>query len=150
MPVASTHTPIGRLGVVEEDGHITALHWRSTGTDRSPLLDEATRQIDAYFDKRLRRFDLPLAPAGGAFQKDVYRIMSAIPLGETMTYGEIARELGTYAQPVGQACGSNPIPVIIPCHRVLSSTGLGGFSGMGGVETKIALLKHEDAYPFLI
>ena len=75
--------------------------------------------------------------------------MSAIPFGETRTYGELAAELGTSPQPLGNACGANSIPIIIPCHRVLSATGLGGFSGRGGVETKAQLLKHENAYPFL-
>jgi methylated-DNA-[protein]-cysteine S-methyltransferase len=76
--------------------------------------------------------------------------MSAIPLGETRTYGDLARELGAAAQPVGNACGANPIPVIIPCHRVLGANGLGGFSGSGGVETKVALLRHEGAAGLLI
>lgn len=76
--------------------------------------------------------------------------MLEIPLGETRTYGDIARDLGAPPQPVGNACGSNPIPVIIPCHRVLGAKGLGGFSGAGGVETKVALLKHEGAAGLLI
>ena len=66
------------------------------------------------------------------------------------TNGEIAKALGTSAQPVGQACGGNPIPIVIPCHRVVSATGLGGFSGAGGVETKIALLRLEGGFRFLL
>ena len=76
--------------------------------------------------------------------------MLAIPLGQTRTYGDIAKDLETYGQPVGQACGANTIPIIVPCHRVLSATGIGGFSGEGGVETKIRLLKHEGGYPYLL
>lgn len=76
--------------------------------------------------------------------------MLAIPLGEIRTYGDIAKALGTPAQPVGNACGANPIPVIIPCHRVLAASSLGGFSGMGGIETKVALLRHEGAAGLLI
>ena len=76
--------------------------------------------------------------------------MYAIPLGETRTYGDLAIELGQAPQTVGQACGANPIPVVIPCHRVLSANGLGGFSGAGGVETKVALLRHERAASLLI
>jgi methylated-DNA-[protein]-cysteine S-methyltransferase len=106
--------------------------------------------LKAYFAGELKEFDLPLKPSGNDFQQVVCKAMSAIPYGSTRTYGEIAEELGTYGQPVGQACGANPIPVIIPCHRVLSANGLGGFSAEGGVETKIALLKHENAYPFLV
>ena len=76
--------------------------------------------------------------------------MCAIPYGETMEYGEIARKLGSMPQPVGNACGRNSIPIIIPCHRVVGASGLGGFSAPGGVETKVALLKHEGAYGLLI
>jgi len=71
--------------------------------------------------------------------------MQAIPLGDTRTYGEIARDVGASAQSVGQACGRNPIPIIIPCHRVMGAQGLTGFSAPGGVETKVALLRHEGA-----
>ena len=150
MPATSIETPVGRLGLVENDGHIVKLSWNSDAGDETPLLNEARDQVAAYFAGNLQHFDLPLAPAGSDFQKAVFAIMSAIPMGETMTYGQIAKKLETFAQPVGQACGANPIPVIIPCHRVLSSSGLGGFSGAGGVETKISLLRHENAYPFLI
>ena len=76
--------------------------------------------------------------------------MSAIPRGETRTYGDIATELNVPAQPIGQACGSNPIPVIIPCHRVVGADGLGGFSGDGGVEMKVQLLRLEGAYSLLL
>ena len=76
--------------------------------------------------------------------------MQSIPFGETLTYGEIAKRLGVPAQAVGQACGGNPIPVIIPCHRVLGATSLGGYSGEGGVETKVWLLRHEGAAGLLI
>uniref|UniRef100_UPI003EC0E69D methylated-DNA--[protein]-cysteine S-methyltransferase n=1 Tax=Primorskyibacter sedentarius TaxID=745311 RepID=UPI003EC0E69D len=76
--------------------------------------------------------------------------MSAIPFGETRTYGEIAKALGAPAQAIGQACGGNPIPLIIPCHRVLAASNLGGFSGRHGIETKVWLLKHEGAASLLI
>ena len=76
--------------------------------------------------------------------------MQAIPKGSTRSYGEIAKDLGVPPQPVGQACGANPIPVIIPCHRVVGGEGIGGFSGSGGVETKIKLLRFEGAYSLLL
>ena len=76
--------------------------------------------------------------------------MQDIPFGEVLTYGEVAKKLGVPAQPVGQACGSNPIPVIIPCHRIVGTGNLGGFSGIGGVETKVELLRHEGANAQLI
>ncbi len=144
-------TQFGRLGIEETDGAITRLVWngRDDAPD-TPLLQEAATQLRAYDERRLQRFDLPFRIAGSEFQRQVCEIMYAIPLGETLTYGDIARQLGQPAQPVGQACGANPIPVIIPCHRVLSATGLGGFSGDGGIETKVALLRHEGAASLLI
>ena len=76
--------------------------------------------------------------------------MLRIPFGETRTYGDLARDLDTPAQAIGQACGGNPIPLVIPCHRVLAARSLGGFSGGAGIETKVALLKHEGAAGLLI
>ena len=76
--------------------------------------------------------------------------MVAIPLGETRTYGDLSRALGAPAQAIGQACGANPIPILIPCHRILGAKALGGFSAPGGVETKVWLLKHEGAASLLI
>jgi len=149
--IAVAHTRFGRLGVENEGEHIIALHWNAVPQGAgSALLDEAVAQLMAYDAGKLTAFDLPLAPKGSEFQQSVFRAMSAIPFGATLTYGEIAKALGCPAQPVGQACGANPIPVIIPCHRVLSKNGLGGFSGFGGVESKIALLKHEGGFPFLL
>ena len=151
MPVANFDTPVGRVCLVEEDGHITRVTWKERAEDDvTPLLAEALKQLEAYFDNKLDAFDLPLAPRGTDFQQQVYEAMKRIPLGETTTYGTIAKELGVPAQPVGQACGSNPIPIIIPCHRVLAAEGLGGFSGAGGVETKVQLLRHEGAYSLLL
>ncbi len=154
MSTCKVETKLGPLCLVEENGAITRLLWHACpeGADNagSPLLERAKAQLEAYFAGDLDRFDLPLAPAGTEFQQQVYRAMLSIPKGETRTYGDIAGELGVAAQPVGQACGSNPIPVIIPCHRVVASDGLGGFSGCGGVETKILLLQHEGAYSLLL
>ncbi len=148
-------TPIGTLTVTERDGAITKLLWnrdKVTGmpSEETALLREATAQLQAYFDGNLARFDLPLKLSVSEFERQVQEAMLAIPLGQTRTYGDIARELGTYGQPVGQACGNNSIPIIVPCHRVLSATGLGGYSGEGGIEMKIHLLKHEGGYPFLV
>lgn len=151
MPLATLDTPLGRLAIEEAGGAIMRVFWSDReDADETPLLAAARAQLAAYFDGRLRRFDLPLAPAADTFQTAVRAAMLAIPYGETRTYGEIARDLGTYGQPVGAACGANPLPVIVPCHRVLSATGLGGYSGRGGVETKIALLKLEGGYRLLL
>jgi len=151
MPAAHLNSPVGPLTVFEGPSGITRLAWSSEGgTAETPLLQEAVAQLDAYFSGRLQAFDLPLDPPGSAFQRQVCARMSAIPFGETRTYGDLAHDLGVAAQPIGQACGANPIPVIIPCHRVLGANGLGGFSGEGGVETKVWLLKHEGAAGLLI
>ncbi len=151
MPSASIETTVGPLCVTVDSGAITRLDWRMA-RDGEPceVTREAIAQLTAYFAGELKNFDLPLAPAGNPLQQGVFQAMLDIPYGETRTYGEIAKELGTYGQPVGQACGANPIPVIIPCHRVLSATGLGGYSGEGGLDTKITLLKLEGGYPFLL
>lgn len=147
----AVETQFGRLGVEETDGAITRLVWNGRDDNpETPLLQEAAAQLTAYDQGSLERFDLPYHVAGSEFQKQVCDLMFAIPLGETRTYGDIAQELGQPAQPVGQACGANPIPVIIPCHRVLAANGLGGFSGDGGIETKVALLRHERAAGLLI
>lgn len=151
MPVIAVDTPVGRLGIAERDGAIVQVSWSAPAQgEPTALLTEASRQIAAYFAGQIEEFDLPLDPGGNDLERQVFDAMRAIPYGQTRTYGEIARDLGTYGQPVGQACGANPIPVIIPCHRVLSATGLGGYSGQGGIETKIALLKLEGGYPFLL
>lgn len=150
MSRLSVETLLGRFTLTEKSGAVVALGWGGEGTDETPLLREAARQIAAYAAGALREFDLPLAPAGGALQQATMAEMRAIPFGETRTYGEIAARLGAPAQAVGRACGANPIPVIIPCHRVTGAAGLGGFSGRGGVETKIRLLRHEGAYSLLI
>jgi methylated-DNA-[protein]-cysteine S-methyltransferase len=93
-------------------------------------------------------FDLPLNPPGSDFQKKVCFAMVAIPGGQTKSYGEIAKNIESSAQAVGNACGLNPIPIIIPCHRVLAAgKEMGGFSGLGGLDTKRALLNLEDAMP---
>ncbi|WP_050523095.1 methylated-DNA--[protein]-cysteine S-methyltransferase [Pseudorhodobacter wandonensis] len=149
MPQAVFHSPFGLFSVVEENGLITRLDWASRRSDPTALLREACRQLDEYFAGERTAFDLPL-DFGTGFQEQMRRAMFAIPFGQTRTYGELAKTLGRPAQAIGQACGANPIPIFIPCHRVLAASGLGGFSAPGGVETKIALLKLEGAGGFLL
>lgn len=147
---AVLYGPLGPMTLRESNGCVTALDWQDDGGgEGSALLSEACRQLSAYFDGRLRVFDLPL-DHGTGFQGQVRRAMSAIRFGQTRTYGDIAREIGAPAQAVGQACGANPVPILIPCHRVLGAKGLGGFSAIGGVETKVFLLKLERAASLLI
>jgi len=148
---ASIPSPYGSLKVSEHDDAIIAIDWEEpehVGT--SDLLEETARQIAAYFEGDLKDFDLPLKPGGDAFQQSVCKLISAIPYGETSTYGAIAEKLDTYGQPIGRACGMNTIPIIIPCHRVLAANGIGGYSGDGGVERKIELLKLEGGFPYLL
>ena len=149
MKQAVFHSPFGPFSVVEEAGLITRIDWTSRRSDPTPLLREACRQLGEYFDGTRQSFDLPL-DFGTGFQEQMRRAMAAIPYGETRTYGDLARDLGRPAQAIGQACGANPVPILIPCHRVLGASGLGGFSAPGGVETKIALLKLEGAGGLLI
>ncbi|WP_305988733.1 methylated-DNA--[protein]-cysteine S-methyltransferase [Roseibium sp. MMSF_3544] len=151
MPVTEIETWLGRLSIHEADGAVTRLQWNGQPSqEETPLLKEAAAQVEAYLEGKLKVFDLPLAPKGGELHQAVFQAMLAIPYGQTRTYGDVAKELNTYGQPVGQACGANPIPIIIPCHRILSANGLGGYSGEGGTDTKIALLKMEGGYPFLV
>lgn len=149
--IACVDSPVGRLTLTERDGAITALEWRDEDAPpETELMRQAAGQLAAYFAGDLTEFTLPLAPRGSPFQQQFYRALCAIPHGQTRTYGDLASVLGVSAQAIGQACGANPIPILIPCHRVLSSTGLGGFSGAGGVDTKVALLKLEGAASLLI
>ncbi|WP_163846335.1 methylated-DNA--[protein]-cysteine S-methyltransferase [Pseudooceanicola aestuarii] len=151
MATTCIPTPTGPLYVTAEGEVITRVTWRPQPvTEGADLLDQARIQLDAYFAGTRHAFDLPLEVRGSDLQKRVCAAMRAIPFGETTTYGAISRALGVPAQAIGQACGGNPMPVIIPCHRVLGATGLGGFSGEGGVETKVALLRHEGAAGLLI
>ena len=140
------NSPLGPLTVFEETGAVVALEWgRAAAGPETPLLIEARKQLDAYFDGRLTRFDLPLRPAGTAFQKSVWTLMAEIPFGAVRTYGDLAVDLGSGPRAVGGACGRNPIPIVIPCHRVVGGGGLGGYTGLGGIDTKGALLRLEGA-----
>ena len=148
---AGLETEIGRLGLVALSGSITRLIWQCDAPEaESGELFEASRQLKRYFAGALTAFDLPLRPHGSEFAQKVWIAMLGIPYGETRTYGELAREVGGSAQSVGNACGSNPIPIIIPCHRVVAANGLGGYSGEGGIDMKIRLLRLENAIPNLI
>lgn len=142
--VLAIDSPVGRLRLTEQGGALTEVAWADAAA-RAPtaLLDEAARQIAAYFDGQLTAFDLPLAPAGTGFRQSVWGQMCEIPYGETRTYNDLAKALKTSPRPVGGACGANPIPIVIPCHRVTASAGPGGYSGGNGLETKHYLLDLE-------
>jgi len=147
MSQLSMHTPIIDITITELDGHIIALDWGwSPFQETSSLLQEAKRQLDLYFDGELTEFDLPVSPMGTRHQEKVWQSMMEIPCGETLTYGEMAKKIGSGSQAVGTACGRNPIPILVPCHRILAAGGkMGGYSGDGGLYTKRALLVLEGA-----
>jgi methylated-DNA-[protein]-cysteine S-methyltransferase len=145
-------TPIGTFGIAADAGEVTALHFGGIGrqpiaADPQPVLREAAEQLSAYFAGELTDFDVALAvPHGSGFEKAVWKAIAAIPYGETTTYGEIARAVGggtvDAARAVGTACNHNPVPVIVPCHRVIGAGGkLVGFGG--GLDRKRFLLQLE-------
>src|SRR5262249_10548211 len=114
----------------------------------SKVLDETCRQLDAYFSGKLRDFDLPLAPEGTDFQLRVWKALEGIPFGQTYSYSKIAEVIGSpkAVRAVGAANGRNPLPIVIPCHRVIGANGsLTGFGG--GMERKEMLLRLEGALP---
>jgi methylated-DNA-[protein]-cysteine S-methyltransferase len=150
MSICYINSPVGRLALEADDDCVTSVRWASPGerasrpAKASPVLKEAARQLDCYFARKLRRFDLPLAARGTDHQKRVWSMMSKIPFGETATYGGMAAALGSGPRAVGMACGRNPLPIIVPCHRVLASGGKeGGYSGGRGLPTKHQLLALE-------
>ena len=147
--------PVVRLAVAADEQGLRAIHflegpgrlppdpeWRRADRDRH--LRAATRELRAYFAGELRQFSLALAPAGTPFQLDVWRALAAIPYGETTSYGELAKRIGRgkAVRAVGAANGSNPLPIVLPCHRVIGSNGsLTGYGG--GLSIKRALLALE-------
>jgi methylated-DNA-[protein]-cysteine S-methyltransferase len=150
MPQLSLHTPLGDLTLSEEDGAIVALDWgRGRDQQPTPLLLRGRDQLQDYFDGVRTSFDLPLAPHGTAFQRRVWDALCTIPAGQTRSYLDIARQVGCRAaRAIGQANGANPIPLLIPCHRVVAADGsLGGYSGGEGEATKRHLLDLERTAP---
>lgn len=143
----SIESPIGPLEIVEDGAAIIRLHIGKNEpgpVNTTPLLEEAKMQLNAYFSHERTTFDLPLAPAATEFQNKMRAYMVAIPIGETRSYGDAAKSLMSAPRAVGQACGRNPIPIIVPCHRIIAATGqLGGFSGGDGPPTKHLLLGLE-------
>ncbi len=128
----------------EHDGAIVAIDWGwGRDQDETALLARARDQMFAYLDGELAAFDLPLAPAGTPYQLRVWAALLDIPYGATRTYADIARVAGGGPRSVGAANARNPIPIVIPCHRVLATGGIGGYSGGDGLPTKLALLNLE-------
>ncbi|HXZ60028.1 MAG TPA: methylated-DNA--[protein]-cysteine S-methyltransferase [Steroidobacteraceae bacterium] len=148
-----TDSPVGRLLLAGDAQALTRVHFQAGPHPRTPPPEwrheaapftEAIRQLAEYFAGARRAFSVPLTIAGSEFQRSVWQALRAIPYGETISYGELARRVGSVPRAVGLANGANPLPIIIPCHRVIGADGsLTGFGG--GLAVKRALLELEDA-----
>jgi len=150
MPASHLDTPTGRVRVVSDGGAIVEITWLAPGAivappEEDPVSRETAAQLEAYFAGHLTAFDVPIRFRGGSvFERAIWMAMCEIPCGETRTYGDLAAVTGGVARAVGGACGRNPIPIVVPCHRVVGSGGkLVGFSGAEGVATKQWLLDFE-------
>jgi methylated-DNA-[protein]-cysteine S-methyltransferase len=147
--------PFGTLGISTDGTHVTGIRYLAPSIPakapkRNTIAFLACVQIQAYLDNPGYEFDLPLRLAGTRHRLSVWEAMQRIPAGATRTYGDLARELGTSARAVGGACGANPIPLVVPCHRVIAAGGaIGGFMGERGegfeLNIKRWLLEHEGA-----
>lgn len=152
-------TPVGVVGVLSDGAAIRRVTWITTppaGADIAPdpLLSEALAQLEAYFDGRLTRFDVPvdLGDQTVTTRAVLTALYETVGHGETLTYGALAARSGTTvpARGIGSIMGANPVPLIVPCHRVVAGDGLGGYSGGEpgqGLQTKRWLLEHEGALP---
>lgn len=149
--IAYYKSPIGFIELVEEDGALTAASFKdeqkNNATASTPLFEKAMQQLDAYFEGKLQQFDLPLRPAGTAFQQTVWNQLKQIPFAETITYLHMAKRLGNVKaiRAAASANGKNPLAIIIPCHRVVGADGkLTGYAG--GLHRKQWLLEHEAKF----
>lgn len=150
--IACLAMPFGKLGVRLEAGALSNLEFMPAKTaacsSDEPLVRTLQAQLQAYLANPAHRFDIPLRLQGTPFRQRVWQTLMQIPVGETRTYGDIARQLDSSPRAVGQALGDNPVPIIVPCHRVVSSSGLGGFNhhdSGAALDIKRWLLKHEHA-----
>ncbi len=140
----SIKTPIGTLIVHQEKDKITKVFFGLL-KNKNIMKKSLMKEFDTYFSGKNTSFSLPLSLEGTVFQKAVWKAISTIPYGQTRTYSEIAKKIGKprAMRAVGQACGANPVLIIIPCHRVVGASSLGGYAG--GIQQKKWLLKHEGA-----
>ena len=142
--------PKMKVGVRIRDGRVVEIRYVPLSfqsiSPENALAEEAGRQLERYREDPDAAFDLPLLVEGTPFQKRLWAALCEIPRGRTMTYGALARQLGGEARAVGQACGDNRLPIVIPCHRVVAANGIGGFAHATGgylLEAKRWLLAHE-------
>jgi methylated-DNA-[protein]-cysteine S-methyltransferase len=143
-------TPVGRIGVSLQNKALSDIHFLpptvSTLNPQTAQARKACRQLRSYFHDPRKYFYIPLAPKGTTFQRRVWRALQRIPVGQTLSYGALARKLSTSARAVGNACRANPVPIVIPCHRVVAYDGAGGFMGKrsgSALRLKQWLLQHE-------
>ena len=151
---ARLKTPFATLGIIASDTHLLHIHFLPMDvTAKAPITNTiahlASVQLMAYIENADFKFDLPIKLAGSKHQLDVWRAMQKIAAGKTQTYGELAAKIDSSPRAVGTACGLNPVPIVVPCHRVVAANGLGGF--MGGKQNdplaiKRWLLTHESAH----
>src|SRR5262252_6142548 len=147
---AKLRAPFGLLAVRTSGGRLAEIVFLKAGgptlSPRDSVAERTCAQLEGYLADPEFRFDLPLAPSGTPFQRRVWAKIAAIAPGRTRSYGEIAREIDSAARAVGQACGANPLPLVVPCHRVLAAGGIGGFAHRDGgfpLAVKRWLLAHE-------
>ncbi|MDF7673296.1 methylated-DNA--[protein]-cysteine S-methyltransferase [Acetobacteraceae bacterium ESL0709] len=145
MPQLSFQSPFGTLTLSEEEGAIVSLDaGQGRDQDRTPLLERVVSLLQDYFDGEVVDFcEVPVEFFGTDYQQRVWQALRCIPYGQTRFYGELAQEVGGSAQSVGHAVGLNPIPLIIPCHRVIGRSGLVGYSAFDGIDDKAWLLEME-------
>ena len=155
---ARIKAPFATIGVIADDTAVTAIHFLPTTiAAKSPTLNTiahlATVQLMAYLDNPKYKFDVPVRLVGSKHQLDVWHAMQKIAAGKTKTYGELAESITSSPRAVGTACGRNPVPIVVPCHRIVAANGLGGFMG-GKMADPLAikrwLLTHEGFLPAML
>ena len=144
-------SPIGKLGLIVTDHKLTTIHFLPSNTPllppQNPIAVKIIAIINQYFYNPKTTFDIPIHAMGTPLQQQIWQALQLIPPGQTMTYGQVAALVGTSPRIVGNACRRNPIPLVIPCHRVLAKAGLGGYFGVGQehfLQIKRWLLQHEQ------
>lgn len=156
MPTLTTTTPTGDLRITSNGdavSHVTWIDPRDQDISDHPdaLCEQAVEEIRSYFANTLKIFTVPISLSGSPLQLAVWGEMLKLPFGSVATYGDLAHAIGSEPQAVGTACGQNPIPVIVPCHRIVGAGGrLVGFSGGQGIATKSYLLDHESGQARLL
>ena len=151
-------TPIGNFSVIHNENRVLEIDMgvdtkkiakkaKTNSTNLSPFAQKVKKKLVSYFSNSDEKLNIEIDAAGTQFQQSVWQVIRTIKTGKTMTYSEIAEKLGSSPRAVGNACRANPIPIIVPCHRVVAKSGLGGFAGMStgfNLDMKKWLLKHED------